>query len=152
MCIRDSSGFVAALERRGGAIFGAEGWGGRLHAELLAVLTAHRSYQHTSVRDLLRAVRNCDHLQGMPPEVQRLLRPRPAGIAQYFLPRFPALFWTLYALAEQHWPQRSVFEPFFRWSKPLPQEQRPLSSGQRASLKTPPELDGAFVSSSRYLG
>ena len=71
----------------------------RLHAELLAVLVAHRSYQPGSVRDLLRAVRNCDHLQGMPAEVQRLLLPRPSGIAAYFLPRFPALFWTLYCTA-----------------------------------------------------
>ena len=44
-------------------------------------------------------MRNCDHLQGMPAEVQRLLLPRPSGIAAYFLPRFPALFWTLYCTA-----------------------------------------------------
>jgi serine/threonine-protein kinase/endoribonuclease IRE1 len=114
----EHSHFVHALEDKGKAIFGTDGWGGRLHAELLAVLTAHRSYQHTCVRDLLRAVRNCDHLQGMPPEVQRLLLPRPAGIARYFLPRFPALFWSLYSLVEHHWqkPQpRRVFEPFFAW-------------------------------------
>jgi serine/threonine-protein kinase/endoribonuclease IRE1 len=102
----ESCAFVTRLEERGPAIFGNDGWGVRLHAELLAVLVAHRSYQHGSVRDLLRAVRNCDHLQGMPPEVQRLLLPRPVGIANYFLPRFPALFWTLYAPAEQHWPDR----------------------------------------------
>ena len=60
---------------------------------------AHRSYQRGSARDLLRAVRNCDHLQGMPAEVQRLLLPRPSGIAAYFLPRFPTLFWTLYCTA-----------------------------------------------------
>ena len=47
---------------------------------------AHRSYQHGSIRDLLRAVRNCDHLQGMPPEVQRLLLPR------WLLPRWLRLF------------------------------------------------------------
>jgi len=115
----EASPLVAALEAKSQAIFGADGWGSRLHAELLAVLTAHRSYQHDCVRDLLRAVRNCDHLQGMPPEVQRLLLPRPAGIARYFLPRFPSLFWSLYALVEHHWQTpkpRRVFEPFFQWS------------------------------------
>ena len=111
----EQSRFVAALEEQRGLIFGADGWGVRLHAELLAVLVAHRSYQHGLVRDLLRAIRNCDHLQGMPPEVQKLLLPRPAGIAHYFLPRFPQLFWALYALVERHWPNRHVFEPFFAW-------------------------------------
>ena len=121
---KESSRFVVDLEKKATAIFGSEGWATRLHAELLAVLVAHRSYQHGSIRDLLRAVRNCDHLQGMPPEVQRLLLPRPAGIARYFLPRFPALFWTLYALVEQHWPNRSIFDPFFAW-----QHARPPSRG-----------------------
>ena len=128
----ESSHFVAALEECGHGIFGTDGWGGRLHAELLQVLVAHRSYQYGSVRDLLRAVRNCDHLQGMPPEVQKLLLPRPAGIANYFLPRFPALFWTLYSLAEQHWPKRSVFEPFF--------EKCP--TGRRVTLTATPPSDG----------
>ena len=133
----EKSTFVLALEQRASTIFGGEGWGGRLHAELLAVLTAHRSYQHGSVRDLLRAVRNCDHLQGMPPEVQRLLLPRPAGIATYFLPRFPLLFWVLYSLAEEHWQSRRIFEPFFAWmsAQPRPPSQ-PLSSG--APLTTEP--------------
>ena len=128
---------MRALEEQAKAIFGAEGWGGRLHAELLQVLVAHRSYQYGAVRDLLRAVRNCDHLQGMPTEVQRLLLPRPAGIAHYFLPRFPHLFWTLYALVEQHWPGRSVFDPFFAWSTAV----RPASHGQAPAapaLLTPP--------------
>ena len=132
----DRSPFVATLEQSGVTIFGNDGWGGRLHAELLQVLVAHRSYQYGSVRDLLRAVRNCDHMQGMPPEVQRLLLPRPAGIANYFLPRFPLLFWTLYSLAEAHWPARSVFEPFFRWGK----EGRP-SSGRTRLVQTPEGLE-----------
>ncbi len=113
-----------------------------MHADLLQVLVTHRSYQYGSVRDLLRAVRNCDHLQGMPPEVQRLLLPRPAGIANYFLPRFPQLFWTLYALAEQHWTGRSVFAPFFAWRKPT---ERPDSNGggRRGIGYTPPT--GAYA-------
>ena len=124
----ESSTFVLALEDQSQSLFGPDGWGGRIHAELLAVLTAHRSYQHGCVRDLLRAVRNCDHLQGMPPEVQKLLLPRPAGIANYFLPRFPALFWALYSLAEQHWRSRRVFEPFFQWAA-ADHGSRPRSSG-----------------------
>ena len=43
-------------------------------------------------------------MQGMPAEVQRLLLPRPSGIAAYFLPRFPALFWTLYCTAARSKP------------------------------------------------
>ena len=31
------------------------------------------------------------------------------------LPRFPALFWTLYGLVQEHWRAKKVFEPFFAW-------------------------------------
>ena len=143
MNAKEESKFVLALEERAKGIFGADGWTSKLHAELLAVLVAHRSYQHGSIRDLLRAIRNCDHLQGMPPEVQRLLLPRPAGIARYFLPRFPALFWTLYALVEQHWPNRSVFDPFVAWTRAT----RPPSRGVLAHpprLLTPGEGESAI--------
>ena len=81
------------------------------------MLQSHRSYQRASVRDLLRAIRNCDHLQEMPPEVQKLLLPRPSGIAAYFLPRFPNLFWILFTLVQQHWREKRVFEPFFAWQR-----------------------------------
>ena len=111
------------------------GGGTRIHAELLAVLVSHRSYRQDSIRDLLRGVRNCDHLQGMPTEVQRLLLPRPAGIAAYFLPRFPALFWSLYCLVEQHWQSKRVFEPFFAWQKPQ-HNRRPTPHAV-----TPPAMD-----------
>ena len=131
----DKAKFVLALEEQSRAVFGAEGWGTRLHAELLAVLVSHRSYQQSSIRDLLRGIRNCDHMQGMPPEVQRLLLPRPAGISAYFLPRFPSLFWTLYGLVEQHWQNRRVFEPFFAWQS-AEQARRPTPSAV-----TPPALE-----------
>ena len=131
----DKSKFVVALEEQARTVFGVEGWGTRLHAELLAVLVSHRSYQQSSIRDLLRGIRNCDHMQGMPPEVQRLLLPRPAGISAYFLPRFPSLFWTLYGLVEQHWQNRRVFEPFFAWQS-AEQSRRPTPSAV-----TPPALE-----------
>ena len=140
MSAKEETKFVRALEGRASSVFGADGWASRLHAELLQVLVAHRSYQHGSIRDLLRAVRNCDHLQGMPPEVQRLLLPRPAGIARYFLPRFPALFWTLYALVEEHWANRSVFDPFFAWTRARPPSRADLTGGVGGAVRllTPP--------------
>ena len=50
-------------------------------------------------------------MQGMPAEVQRLLLPRPSGIAAYFLPRFPALFWTLYCTAARSKPPPPLAAP-----------------------------------------
>ena len=125
---------ATSLEAAGGALFNHD-WCGRMHAELMETLQAHRSYQRGSARDLLRAVRNCDHMQGMPAEVQRLLLPRPSGIAAYFLPRFPALFWTLYCLVQEHWRAKKVFEPFFAWQALQP-GRRPTP----ASV-TPPTAD-----------
>ena len=131
----DGCPLVCALEASGGALFGGD-WCAKMHAELMASLQAHRSYQRGSVRELLRAVRNCDHMQGMPAEVQRLLLPRPSGIAAYFLPRFPALFWTLYNLVSEHWRAKRVFEPFFAWQlmqpgrRPTPATVTPPTSDQ----------------------
>jgi hypothetical protein len=100
---------------------------------------AHRSYRCGSVRDLLRAVRNCDHLQEMPAEVQRLLLPRPAGIAAYFLPRFPSLFWTLFTLVQQHWRDKRVFEPFLAW-----QVIHRHATPQQPQTLTPPSLQAGL--------
>ena len=134
----DTAPLAAALEASSAALFGGD-WCKLMHAELLATLQQHRSYQKGSARDLLRAVRNCDHLQGMPLEVQRLLLPRPAGIAAYFLPRFPALFWTLYTLVLEHWRAKlgpgHIFEPFFAWQQPQP-GRRPTPA-----TVTPPTAD-----------
>ena len=111
----DRSDFVRALEAQAPTLFAGGDWTTAVHAELLATLQGHRSYHGDCVRDLLRAVRNCDHLQGMPDDVQQLLLPRPAGIAAYFLPRYPALFWALYKLVTRYWRAHAVFAPFFSW-------------------------------------
>ena len=136
----DASPLVRGLEAAGGTLFGGD-WCAKMHAELMATLQAHRSYQHGSVRDLLRAVRNCDHMQGMPTEVQRLLLPRPLGIAAYFLPRFPLLFWTLYTLVQEHWRAMKVFEPFFAWQalqpgrRPTPASVTPPTNDQLGATR-----------------
>lgn len=109
----------SALEWLAPEVFSQGDWTASLHTELVEALQAHRSYRKDSLRDLLRAIRNSDHMQGMSENVQRLLLPRPAGIALYFLPRFPALFWTLYVLVRQHWRGKSVFTPFFQWEDKL---------------------------------
>jgi len=136
----ESCAFSQELEQLAPAIFSDGDWTSRLHAELVEALQAHRSYRKDSVRDLLRAIRNSDHMQGMSEQVQRLLLPRPLGIALYFLPRFPSLFWTLYTLVRHHWREKSVFEPFFEWET-LALHQREgsgLSIGSAGGLRLPP--------------
>ena len=79
-------------------------------------------------------------LESVGGDVQQLLLPRPAGIANYFLPRFPQLFWTLYALVEEHWPNRQVFEPFFAWRSSNRSSQR-TAAAAAVLLMPPAELE-----------
>lgn len=109
----DALPVAAALEAAAPLVLGGASWAEAVAGPVLRVLEAHRPYRYSSVRDLLRAVRNCDHVQAMPDDAQALLLPRPAGVARFFLPRFPALVWVAYCAVREHWRERTVFEPFF---------------------------------------
>ena len=55
-------------------------WGMALHNELIANLGRFRRYDYTSLRDLLRVIRNKrNHFREMPQSLQQLLVPMPSG-------------------------------------------------------------------------
>ncbi|XP_034276596.1 serine/threonine-protein kinase/endoribonuclease IRE2 [Pantherophis guttatus] len=67
-------------------------WQMHLSAPLQADLRKFRRYQGSSVRDLLRAMRNKKHhYYELPSNVQEALGSLPHGFVQYFLDRFPCL-------------------------------------------------------------
>lgn len=72
-------------------------WATSLEKELIANLYQYRSYKYSSVRDLLRVIRNkCNHFREMPEELQALIGEPPDAYYAYFGRRFPRLFLTMF--------------------------------------------------------
>jgi serine/threonine-protein kinase/endoribonuclease IRE1 len=71
---------------------GCDDWTVKLDAALLENLGRYREYDGTSLRDLLRVIRNkANHYRELPPKLQRLLGSYPDGLWQYVSVRFPSL-------------------------------------------------------------
>lgn len=82
---------VTALEAGGSAVVRGN-WRDHISVPLQTDLRRFRSYKGTSVRDLLRAVRNKKHhYRELPAEVRQALGRVPDGFVQYFTERFPRL-------------------------------------------------------------
>ncbi|XP_060030086.1 serine/threonine-protein kinase/endoribonuclease IRE2 [Erinaceus europaeus] len=82
---------VAALEEGGSTVVRGD-WHRHISLPLQTDLRRFRSYKGTSVRDLLRAMRNKKHhYRELPTEVQQTLGPVPDGFVGYFTGRFPRL-------------------------------------------------------------
>ncbi|KAM9056593.1 serine/threonine-protein kinase/endoribonuclease IRE2 isoform 3-T3 [Megaptera novaeangliae] len=82
---------VTALEAGGSEVVRGD-WHKHISVPLQTDLKKFRSYKGTSVRDLLRAVRNKKHhYRELPDEVRRALGPVPDSFVQYFTNRFPRL-------------------------------------------------------------
>ncbi|XP_036926500.1 serine/threonine-protein kinase/endoribonuclease IRE2 isoform X5 [Sturnira hondurensis] len=119
---------VMALEA-GGSIVVRGNWHKHISMPLQSDLRRFRSYKGTSVRDLLRAMRNKKHhYRELPSAVQQALGNVPDSFVQYFTDRFPQL------LLHTHHTMRScasesLFLPYY-----------PLASGAR---KPYPEAAGS---------
>uniref|UniRef100_A0A2I3LRA6 Serine/threonine-protein kinase/endoribonuclease IRE2 n=1 Tax=Papio anubis TaxID=9555 RepID=A0A2I3LRA6_PAPAN len=82
---------MRALEAGGCAVV-RDNWHEHISMPLQTDLRKFRSYKGTSVRDLLRAVRNKKHhYRELPVEVRQALGQVPDGFVQYFTNRFPQL-------------------------------------------------------------
>ncbi|XP_037363972.1 serine/threonine-protein kinase/endoribonuclease IRE2 [Talpa occidentalis] len=82
---------LRALEAGGAAVVRCN-WHMHISVPLQTDLRRFRSYQGTSVRDLLRAMRNKKHhYRELPAEVQQALGHIPDSFVQYFTNRFPRL-------------------------------------------------------------
>ena len=70
---------LSALEAHSAVGIGAN-WGCHVHPELVANLGRYRRYEYTSVRDLLRVIRNKrSHFREMPAPLQAMLGQIPTG-------------------------------------------------------------------------
>lgn len=92
----NASDIVCQVERNRQKIF-AYGWKEHLSKELQDDLSSFRSYNHRSVRHLLRAIRNKKHhYRELSEDVRSSLGDIPDGFIAYFTSRFPELLPHVY--------------------------------------------------------
>ncbi|XP_067562480.1 serine/threonine-protein kinase/endoribonuclease IRE2 isoform X2 [Pseudorca crassidens] len=103
---------VTTLEAGGAEVVRSD-WHKHISVPLHTDLKRFRSYKGTSVRDLLRAVRNKKHhYRELPAEVRQALGPVPDSFVQYFTNRFPRLLLHTYH-ALRSCASESLFLPYY---------------------------------------
>eukprot|EP00803_Ostreobium_quekettii_P007201 evm.model.scf_1616.4 EVM.evm.TU.scf_1616.4 scf_1616:19022-23655(+) len=89
-------------------------WGARIDPKLISNLGQYRKYTYTSLRDLLRVIRNKhNHFREMSEDLKELLGPIPEGFLGYFTSRFPELLNATYAFALAHCSQDAPLDKYF---------------------------------------
>jgi serine/threonine-protein kinase/endoribonuclease IRE1 len=99
LCDRSSdSTTLKQLEATAPSVFPpGDNWAASLEQLLISNLHMYRSYKYSSVRDLLRVIRNkYNHFREMPPELQAILGQPPDDYYGYFAERFPRLLLTMF--------------------------------------------------------
>ncbi|XP_012587100.1 PREDICTED: serine/threonine-protein kinase/endoribonuclease IRE2 [Condylura cristata] len=118
---------VRALEAGGAAVVRCN-WHNHISVPLQTDLRRFRSYKGTSVRDLLRAMRNKKHhYRELPAEVQQALGHIPDSFVQYFTNRFPRLLLHTHQ-AMRSCASESLFLPYYP-PAPGAREPRPEAAG-----------------------
>ncbi|XP_004706115.1 serine/threonine-protein kinase/endoribonuclease IRE2 [Echinops telfairi] len=103
---------VMALEAGGHGVV-RHNWYTHISMPLQTDLRRFRSYKGTSVRDLLRAMRNKKHHhRELPAEVRHVLGQIPDGFVQYFTSRFPRLLLHTHQ-AMRSCASESLFLPYY---------------------------------------
>eukprot|EP00761_Pharyngomonas_kirbyi_P010425 gb/GECH01010445.1/.p1 GENE.gb/GECH01010445.1/~~gb/GECH01010445.1/.p1 ORF type:complete len:1492 (+),score=302.25 gb/GECH01010445.1/:1-4476(+) len=115
---KDKSIVYQKLEKQKKTLFcGDTTWAGRIDRVVLDNVERFRKYDHTSVVELLRLIRNIgNHYREYDAEMQKLMQPLPGGIIPYFTAshRFPRIFIVMYSLVEKHWCDHDLFSRYFR--------------------------------------
>lgn len=90
----DSLAFLTkllAVERNASRVVGTS-WDSVLHADLINNVQRFRTYDPSSVRDLLRLIRNKHHhFDELPPSLKNSIGSKTEGLVEYFESRFPRL-------------------------------------------------------------
>uniref|UniRef100_UPI00358E3207 serine/threonine-protein kinase/endoribonuclease IRE1 isoform X2 n=1 Tax=Myxine glutinosa TaxID=7769 RepID=UPI00358E3207 len=103
---------VRQLEKGGRSVV-RDDWRARITVPLQTDLRKFRSYRGSSVRDLLRALRNKKHhYRELPPDVQETLGAVPEGFVRYFTSRFPMLLLHTYTAMALCQSERA-FQPYY---------------------------------------
>ncbi|XP_023607245.1 serine/threonine-protein kinase/endoribonuclease IRE2 [Myotis lucifugus] len=128
---------VMALEAGGSAVVRGN-WHKHITVPLQTDLRRFRSYKGTSVRDLLRAMRNKKHhYRELPGEVRQALGQVPDSFVQYFTDRFPRLLLHTHQ-AMRSCASESLFLPYY---PPAPGTREPCA-GAAGSGGRPAEEPG----------
>ncbi|KAF7849481.1 hypothetical protein BT93_L0739 [Corymbia citriodora subsp. variegata] len=90
-------------------------WGGKIDAEVADLRGGRRTpYSGSSVRDLLRLVRNkFNHLEGDSERVKEILGSVPDGLDAYFARKVPKLLIESYKAVPQIWKEEDRFKKYF---------------------------------------
>lgn len=89
-------------------------WLPALDPLLVANLVRYRAYKSTSLRDLLRVIRNkYNHFRDLPPDLQVVLGPIPDGFYGYFRIRFPRLLLCVFEVVREYFGNEDVFGTYF---------------------------------------
>uniref|UniRef100_A0A452S534 non-specific serine/threonine protein kinase n=1 Tax=Ursus americanus TaxID=9643 RepID=A0A452S534_URSAM len=116
---------VTALEAGGSTVVRGD-WQKHISVPLQTDLRRFRTYKGTSVRDLLRAMRNKKHhYRELPTEVRQALGHVPDSFIQYFTARFPRLLLHTYG-AMRSCASESLFLPYY---PPASRAREPCPAG-----------------------
>jgi len=136
---RSGDGTVyASLEALSPGVVGTAGsWAVPLDSGLISNLGKYRRYDFSSLRDLLRVVRNKhSHFRELPTELQQRIGPIPDGFLDYFATRFPRLLVNCFYFALRWCPEEPVFTKYF-----------PQGATGLLSTTAPPEIRDPDVES-----
>uniref|UniRef100_A0A673UQ98 Serine/threonine-protein kinase/endoribonuclease IRE2 n=1 Tax=Suricata suricatta TaxID=37032 RepID=A0A673UQ98_SURSU len=118
---------VMALEAGGPTVVRCN-WHTHISVPLQTDLRRFRTYKGTSVRDLLRAMRNKKHhYRELPAEARQALGRIPDSFVQYFTARFPRLLLHTYG-AMRSCASESLFLPYYPLAS-RPRELGPAAGG-----------------------
>ena len=111
-------------------------WEKKLHTVLKEDMGKYRKYDGSSVRDLLRLIRNKrHHYNEFDDEAKAIVGPMPSGFMNYFESRFPTLLLHCIKVACKFLKEDKDFIPYCRAIAPLFVEENILSS-TKSSEKT----------------
>lgn len=101
----------------------------------------YRRYDYSSLRDLLRVVRNKhSHFRELPPDLQARMGPIPDGFLAYFQARFPRLLPSCFYFALRWCPKEPVFMKYFP-----PGAEGLLSTAAPPMFRDPKVADAALA-------
>lgn len=110
---------VLAIERNASLVIGRS-WDKKLDSVLMEDVNKYRKYDITSVRDLLRIIRNKrHHFHELSESAKALVSPVPTGFVSYFESRFPLLLMHCIRAACTHLNRDKVFKPYCSVLTPL---------------------------------
>ncbi|KAJ6643328.1 Serine/threonine-protein kinase/endoribonuclease ire-1 [Pseudolycoriella hygida] len=112
---------LKTLEKNGKFVV-RQDWNLHLDEAISADLRKFRGYHGSSVRDLLRALRNKKHhYHELPNEMQLILGPVPIDFTKYWIQRFPYLVSHSFHALEKHSHENAFqiyYDSTFRYAKP----------------------------------